>query len=47
MKTPDIVIDTNVLITALKSKRGASFKLFSPVGKRSNEFLEVDFIKWT
>ena len=28
---PDIVVDTNVLVTALKSSRGASFRLLSLV----------------
>ena len=32
MKTPEIVIDTNVLVSALKSKRGASFKLLQLLG---------------
>jgi len=32
MKTPDIVLDTNVIISALRSKRGASYKLLSLVG---------------
>src|SRR3989442_16022769 len=31
-KSPQIVIDTNVLISALRSRRGASFKLLSLVG---------------
>jgi putative PIN family toxin of toxin-antitoxin system len=33
MKMPEIVIDTNVLIAALKSKRGASFRLLSAIGQ--------------
>lgn len=33
MRIPEIVIDTNVLITGLKSRRGASFKLLSTVGQ--------------
>jgi len=32
MKKPDIVLDTNVIIAALRSKRGASNKLLSLVG---------------
>lgn len=32
MKTPQVVIDTNVLISAQRSKRGASSKLMSLVG---------------
>jgi putative PIN family toxin of toxin-antitoxin system len=32
MSTPQIVIDTNVIIAALRSKRGASSKLFSLLG---------------
>ena len=32
MPTPQIVIDTNVLVTAQRSKRGASAKLLSLVG---------------
>jgi putative PIN family toxin of toxin-antitoxin system len=35
---PKIVIDTNVLIAALRSKRGASFKLLSLVGRGIFEF---------
>lgn len=30
---PDIVIDTNVLLTALKSSRGTSFRLLSLLGQ--------------
>ena len=30
---PEIVVDTNVLIAALKSRRGASFKLLSVIGQ--------------
>jgi putative PIN family toxin of toxin-antitoxin system len=33
MKEPKVVIDTNVLIAALRSKRGASFKLLSLIGR--------------
>ncbi len=33
MKPIDVVIDTNVLIAALRSKRGASYKLLISVGK--------------
>ncbi|MBI5932245.1 MAG: putative toxin-antitoxin system toxin component, PIN family [Chloroflexi bacterium] len=36
MKTPDIVLDTNVIIAALRSKKGASNKLLSLVG--TNKF---------
>ena len=32
MSVPQIVIDTNVIIAALRSKRGASYKLLSLVG---------------
>lgn len=32
MKIPDIVLDTNVIVAALRSKRGASNKLLSLVG---------------
>jgi len=32
MKTPDIVLDTNVIVAALRSKRGASNKVLSLVG---------------
>jgi len=32
MKPPDIVLDTNVIISALRSKRGASAKLLPLVG---------------
>ena len=38
MKLPRVVIDTNVLIAALRSKRGASFKLLSLIGKKKFEF---------
>ena len=34
MSVPNIVIDTNVLIAALRSKKGASFKLLSLVGTK-------------
>jgi len=33
MKEPKVVIDANVLIAALRSKRGASFKLLSLIGR--------------
>jgi putative PIN family toxin of toxin-antitoxin system len=33
MKIPTIIIDTNVLLAALYSRRGASFKLISLVGQ--------------
>jgi len=32
MKTPDIVLDTNVIVAALRSKKGASNRLLSLVG---------------
>lgn len=37
MKIPDIVLDTNVIIAALRSKRGASNKLLSLVGTQKFE----------
>ena len=37
MKTPDIVFDTNVIIAALRSKKGASNKLLSLVGTQKFE----------
>jgi len=37
MKTPDIVLDTNVIIAALRSKKGASNKLLSLVGTQKFE----------
>jgi len=37
MKTPDIVLDTNVIIAALRSRKGASNKLLSLVGARQFE----------
>jgi putative PIN family toxin of toxin-antitoxin system len=33
MKKPKIVLDTNILVTALKSKQGASYKLLSLLEK--------------
>jgi putative PIN family toxin of toxin-antitoxin system len=36
MSVPDIVIDTNVVIAALRSKKGASYKLLSLIG--TNKF---------
>ena len=33
MKIPKIIIDTNILISALKSKQGASYKLLTLIGK--------------
>jgi len=36
MKIPDVVVDTNVIISALRSKKGASFKLLSLIG--TNQF---------
>ena len=32
MECPEIVIDTNVLVAGLRSRRGAAFKLLSLVG---------------
>ncbi len=32
MKTPDIVLDTNIIVAALRSKKGASNRLLSLVG---------------
>jgi len=37
MSVPDIVIDTNVVIAALRSKRGASYKLLWLVGTQKFE----------
>lgn len=37
MKAPDIVLDTNVIVAALRSKRGASNKLLSLVGTQKFE----------
>jgi putative PIN family toxin of toxin-antitoxin system len=37
MKTPKIVIDTNVLVAALRSKKGASFRLLRLIGKERFE----------
>ena len=37
MSVPDIVIDTNVVIAALRSKNGASYKLLSLVGTKKFE----------
>ena len=36
MSVPDIVIDTNVVIAALRSQKGASYKLLSLIG--TNKF---------
>ncbi len=36
MTKPQIVLDTNVLVTAMRSRRGTAFKLLSRVG--SNDF---------
>ena len=33
MKLPEIVIDTNVLVAALRSNMGASFKLLKLIGQ--------------
>lgn len=32
MRLPEIVIDTNVIVVGLKSKRGAAFRLLELVG---------------
>lgn len=37
MSVPNIVLDTNVIIAALRSKRGASYKLLSLVGTNTFE----------
>jgi len=37
MKPPDIVLDTNVIVAALRSKQGASNKLLSMVGTHKFE----------
>ncbi len=37
MRVPDIVLDTNVIIAALRSKRGASYKVLSLVGTHQFE----------
>ncbi len=37
----DVVLDTNVLISALRSRRGASFQLLSILGKRPDLRLHV------
>ncbi len=41
MKTPDIVLDTNIIIAALRSKRGASSKLLSLVGTHQFEIHDL------
>jgi putative PIN family toxin of toxin-antitoxin system len=38
MKLPQIALDTNIIVSALRSQRGASFKLFSLVGRGEFEF---------
>ena len=38
-KIPRITIDTNVLVTALKSRRGASYKLLSYLGQNLYTFV--------
>ena len=38
MNLPKIVIDTNVIVSALKSKQGASYALFLLTGKHKFEF---------
>lgn len=37
----DIVLDTNVLVAGLRSRRGASFRLLSVLGKRANIQIHV------
>lgn len=37
MKVPRVVLDTNVIVSALRSRRGASFRLLSLVGKGRSE----------
>lgn len=37
MSIPDIVLDTNVIIPALRSRKGASYKVLSPVGTEKFE----------
>ena len=37
MSVPNIILDTNVIIAALRSKRGASNKLLTPVGTQQFE----------
>lgn len=45
MKMLEVVIDTNVLISALKSKRGASFRLLTLIGQNKfNVNLSVPLI---
>ncbi|MBI3921607.1 MAG: PIN domain-containing protein, partial [Armatimonadetes bacterium] len=39
MKLPRIVIDTNVLVAALRSRRGASYHLLSLIGKGKFEYV--------
>jgi len=34
MDVPDVVIDTNVIVAALRSKKGASFKVLSLIGTK-------------
>ncbi len=38
MRIPKVVIDTNVLIAALRSRRGASFKLLTLIGQGYFEY---------
>jgi putative PIN family toxin of toxin-antitoxin system len=38
MKKPRIVIDTNILVSALRSRNGASFKLLSLIDSRKFDF---------
>ena len=45
MKIPDIVIDTNILVSALRSKRGASSRLLSLLGTgRFNVHISVPLV---
>lgn len=36
---PPVVLDTNVLVAALRSRRGASFRIVSNIGRRFFEFV--------
>ena len=38
MKRPQIVIDTNVLVSALRSRNGASFKILSLIDRKKFDF---------
>jgi predicted nucleic acid-binding protein len=43
MSVPDIVIDTNVVIAALRSQKGASYKLLSLIGTNKFEIHGLNF----